>query len=71
MAFGNAVVVMDSGGFTTIVNGLSLIALLASVTRIVKLFVLAALGVPEITPPIDRLRPAGRIPDDTDHLYGV
>jgi hypothetical protein len=46
-------------------------ALLAPVTRTVKLEVAAAVGVPPSTPAEDRVRPAGNVPADTDQLYGV
>jgi hypothetical protein len=35
----------------------------------VKLDPIAAVGVPEITPAVDRLRPAGRLPDFNVHVY--
>jgi hypothetical protein len=43
-----------------------------SVTRTVKFEVPAVVGVPEIVP-VDELsdRPAGRLPEMTDQLYGV
>ena len=41
------------------------------VTRAVKLDVPDAVGVPLITPPALRLRPAGRVPESSDHEYGV
>jgi len=43
-------------------------ALLAPVTRTVKLEVPAVVGVPLKTPAPDRLRPAGSVPADTDQL---
>jgi hypothetical protein len=42
-----------------------------SVTFTVKLAVPAALGVPDIVPPAERLNPAGSDPFATDHMYGV
>jgi hypothetical protein len=45
-------------------------ALLAPVTRTVKVEVPAVVGVPLIAPPVDRERPAGRGPEETDQLYG-
>ena len=30
----------------------------------------AAVGVPLITPPAERLNPAGSVPDVSDHVYG-
>jgi len=38
-----------------------------SVTLTVKLLDPAAVGVPDIVPPADRLNPAGKDPLDTDH----
>jgi hypothetical protein len=40
-------------------------------TRTVKFEAPAAVGVPPSTPAADRLKPAGRVPADTDQLYGV
>jgi hypothetical protein len=42
-----------------------------SVTFTVKLLDPAALGVPDIVPPADRLSPAGSDPTDTVHEYGA
>jgi hypothetical protein len=39
-----------------------------SVTATVKLEVPLAVGVPEITPALDRLSPVGRLPEATDHV---
>jgi hypothetical protein len=39
-----------------------------SVTVTVKLDVPVFVGVPEITPPLDIVSPAGRLPDVTDHV---
>ena len=45
---------------------------LEPVTRARKLYVLAVVGVPLITPVLLlRLNPAGKLPDTTDQLYGV
>jgi len=41
-----------------------------SVARTVKLLDPAALGVPDIVPPAERLNPAGSDPLATDHEYG-
>ena len=38
------------------------------VTWTVKLKVPAAVGVPPRAPPVDRVRPAGSVPADTDQL---
>ena len=46
-------------------------ALLAPVTRTVKLELPAVVGIPSRTPVADRLRPAGSVPADTDQLYGL
>jgi hypothetical protein len=46
-------------------------ALFPPVTRTVKVEVPAVVGVPLIAPPVDRERPAGRDPEETDQLYGV
>ena len=42
-----------------------------SVTLTVKFEVPAVVGVPEITPPELKERPAGRVPESSDQLYGV
>jgi hypothetical protein len=39
-----------------------------SVTVTAKLAVPLPVGVPEMPPPLDRLRPAGRLPDASDHV---
>src|SRR5512134_3616853 len=44
---------------------------LLPVTWTVKLDVPTVVGVPLIVPPVDRLSPAGRLPAETDQLYGV
>ena len=41
-----------------------------SATRTVKLAVPVAVGVPLTTPALDKVRPAGRLPTVTDHVYG-
>ena len=41
-----------------------------SVTRTVKLDVPAAVGVPEMTPALERERPEGSVPETVDHEYG-
>jgi hypothetical protein len=46
--------------------------LLLSDTETVKLEVPPLVGVPEVAPVADaKLSPAGRLPDETDHLYGL
>jgi hypothetical protein len=43
-----------------------------SLSNTVKLLVPVAVGVPEISPVAGaRVRPAGRLPDEIDHVYGV
>ena len=39
-----------------------------SFTATVNVEVPVAVGVPEITPALDRLSPAGRLPDEIDHV---
>ena len=43
----------------------------ASVTLAVKLNVPGAVGVPESTPPVDKLNPPGKDPALTVQVYGV
>jgi hypothetical protein len=43
----------------------------APATRTVKLELSAVVGVPLRTPPVDKFRPAGSVPEDSDQLYGV
>jgi hypothetical protein len=40
-----------------------------SASRTVKLYVPTAVGVPEITPALLSESPAGRLPEETDHVY--
>ena len=40
----------------------------ASLTLTVKLFVPAFVGLPEMTPALERVSPAGRPPAEIDHL---
>ena len=42
-----------------------------SLTLMVKVYELATVGVPLSAPPDDRLSPAGKEPETTDHVYGV
>ncbi len=44
------------------------VAFVASCTRAVKVETPVAVGVPEITPAVDRVRPAGREPDEIVHV---
>jgi len=46
-------------------------ALSLPATLTVKMEVPVTVGVPLRTPTVDKLRPAGRVPADTDQLYGV
>jgi hypothetical protein len=39
-----------------------------SFTATVNVEVPVPVGVPEITPPLERLRPAGRLPEEIDHV---
>jgi hypothetical protein len=39
-----------------------------SLTATVKLEVAAAVGMPEITPELDKVSPAGKLPDNTAQL---
>jgi hypothetical protein len=43
----------------------------ASLTRTVNDDVPGTSGVPEITPPLPKLKPNGNAPDSSDHEYGV
>ena len=42
-----------------------------SETCTVKFAVAATLGVPEMTPPVDRVKPVGNAPALSDHVYGA
>ena len=42
-----------------------------SATLTVKLEVPVAVGLPEMVPELLKLRPAGRLPEETDQVYGV
>jgi len=59
-----------AGGLIAIVKGAVADADALSVARTVKLLDPAALGVPDIVPPAERLNPAGNDPLATDHEYG-
>ena len=61
-------VVTDTGGGLTVSESAAVAAADAlSVARTVKLLDPAALGVPDIVPPAERLKPAGSDPLATDH----
>ena len=64
------VVVTDKAGFTTILKLAVLVAVgvSESVTVTVKLKVPDAVGVPEITPALLKLKPAGKVPGGTLHV---
>jgi len=65
----DAVVIVKAG---LIVSDKSFVMLpfALSVTFTMKLLGPALAGVPEIVPPVDRLKPAGSVPTDTVHVYG-
>jgi hypothetical protein len=44
---------------------------LESVTWTVKLLPPAVVGVPEICPLAERVKPEGRVPENSDQLYGA
>lgn len=71
MPFGSEVGVIEIVG-QTMVSEYDLLAVqpALSVTRTLKLAVPAAVGVPEITPPAERVNPAGNVPSDSDQVYG-
>lgn len=71
MASGNVAVLIVRAAPTTIWYVLVVSCVGAwLVTLIVKPDVPEAVGVPLISPAVDRLRPAGRLPEDTDHVSG-
>ena len=61
------VVIAKVGGLTVSESTAVAVAEALSVTFTVKLLDPAVAGVPDIVPPAERLRPAGRDPLDTDH----
>jgi hypothetical protein len=64
-------VVMPSAGGLIVSDRAAVVdAAALSVTLTVKFTVPAAVGVPDIAPPVDRLNPAGNDPADSDHEYG-
>jgi hypothetical protein len=67
---GDAVVIASGGGSTVSANDFVVICDALSRTRTVKFAVPAVVGVPVITPAADNVRPAGGVPDVTDHKYG-
>jgi hypothetical protein len=65
-------VVIDSALYIVMDSARLAVAEFASVTCTVKLYVPATVGVPLIAPVVlFRLRPDGRDPDVTPHVYGV
>jgi len=64
---GDAVVIASGGGSTVRANDFVVICDALSRTWTVKFAVPAVLGVPVITPAADNVRPAGGVPDVTDH----
>ena len=60
-----------SGSYTAIESVLVAVAELASVTCTVKVDVPLVVGVPDMTPVEGfRAKPAGRVPEETDQVYG-
>ena len=67
---GDAVVIESGGGSTARTKDFVVICDALSRTWTVKFAVPSVVGVPEITPAADNVRPAGGVPDVTDHKYG-
>ena len=68
--FGSDAVLTDKGGTVTVsVNACVSDVCAASVTLTVKPAAPDPVGVPLMTPAPERLRPAGKDPDETDHVY--
>jgi hypothetical protein len=63
-------VVIESGALIVMENDFVAVCDPLSATRAVKLAVVAAVGIPLITPPADSVKPAGSVPDVVDHEYG-
>ena len=71
VAAGRDVVVIESGGAITILNGFPTVAPIWSVAVTVKFAVPDVEGVPEIPPVTEsRLRPGGSVPEEIDHVSG-
>ena len=68
---GSDAVVIVKAGLIVSDSAFVVLPLALSVTFTVKLLDPAVPGVPEIVPPADRLNPAGSVPTDTVHVYGV
>ena len=67
---GDAVVIESGGASTVRTNDFVVICDALSRTWTVKFAVPAVVGVPVIAPAADNVRPAGGVPDVTDHMYG-
>ena len=65
----DAVVTVSCGAAMEIVSDLVAVAPELSFTCAVNVAEPAAVGVPPIVPPADRVRPAGNDPDASDHVY--
>jgi hypothetical protein len=65
----DAVVIVSGGVATEMLKDWVAVVLAESFTCVVKLLDPAAVGVPEITPPADRERPAGSAPPLKVHEY--
>jgi hypothetical protein len=66
---GGAVVINNGGGLIVTENAFVAVCDPLSVTRTVKFAVVAVVGVPLITPPVDSDKPAGSVPDAMVHEY--
>ncbi len=65
------VVVIANALFTVRLNVALAVCESALTARTVKLLVPDPEGVPEIVPELDSVSPTGRLPEVTDHVYGV
>jgi len=63
-------VVIASDATTVRLKVLVIVAGALSVTRTVKLYVPAVVGVPVIAPALESASPGGRVPDEIAHVYG-
>ena len=73
MPLGNVVVVMVGGitEFTIVIVSAFVSLPVLLVALAVKLNVPAAVGVPDIIPAVERDKPVGRLPFDTDQVMGA
>ena len=62
---------MASGGLTVIDRGFDAVSDFLSVTVTVKVVVPVEVGVPLTIPVVAKVRPGGKVPADTDHVYGA